>query len=463
MSSQKIIDLIRRQGNQITGKIIKDLIKDHDETKKRTSRLYREYSTDVPILTRTFEDNKKINNKLVNDYRGDITDMFVGYLFGYPIIYQIDKENVAEAKQKTLQNEVDSFLRRNNIDDLDSITGKFASICGYGARLCYIDKFGKEKIMNINPWEVIFVYDSTLDELQYALIYYDIEKVDFNGDSVKRTKVEWYDNKEITFFISNEKGDYEEDLTNPPKPHMFDFIPVIRYMNDDAMQGDFEKVESLINAYDTTLSDIQNEIEEFRIAYLAFYGVEPTDEVLATARRTGALGFPDKKSETFAEFLTKDLDAAAQFIENHKKTLNENIYKFAKAVDMKDENFSGSAMSGESRKWKLVGLENKAILKERKFTKASREMFRVIFSALKKKNIDLNYEDVQLQFTRNLPVDLLYYADVSGKLKGQVDEETRLSLLPFVKDVNQTLEKMKEEQAAYQVDFNNVGDENAQV
>lgn len=314
--------------------------------------------------------------------------------------------------------------------------------------------------MNIRPWEVIFIYDSTLDELQYAMIYYEVDLIDYHGKPIKRTKVEWYDYKNITFFIENEKGDFELDLNNPTNPHLFDHIPVICYQNDDAILGDFEKVENLIDAYDRTLSDAQNEIEEFRIAYLAFYGVEPTAEVLAEAKRTGALGFPDKKSETFAEFLTKMLDGAAQFLENHKKTLNENIYKFAKAVDMKDEQFSGSAMSGESRKWKLVGLENKAIIKERKFTKATRTMFTIIASAWKKKNIKIIPEDIQLQFTRNLPVDLLYYADVSGKLKGQVDEETRLSLLPFVKDVNQTIKKMEEEGAAYKVDFSEVDDGN---
>jgi SPP1 family phage portal protein len=120
---------------------------------------------------------------------------------------------------------------------------------------------------------------------------------------------------------------------------------------------------------------------------------------------------------------------------------------------MKDEQFSGSAVSGESRKWKLVGLENRAITKERKFTKATREMFKVIASAWAKKNMKLNYEDLSMQFTRNLPVDLLYYSDVSLKLKGQVDEETRLGLLPFVKEPKEVMNKMEKEREAYNINY----------
>jgi SPP1 family phage portal protein len=452
MTSQQVIELIKRQSGVITSQIIKDLIEEHKPLKQKTLKFYKAYTGDVPITSRTFTDVNKINNKLNNDFRGDIVDMIAGYLFGHPIVYKIDDTKYSKAEHKRIYDELQSFLIRNSIDDLDSLTGKYTAICSYGARLCYIDQEGKERVMHINPWEVIFVSDATLDELQYAIIYYDVDLIDLYGKPVKRTKVEWYDNKNITYFISDDKGNYilDANVKPNPAPHFFDYIPVVRYINDDTMQGDFEKVEALIDAYDRTMSDIQNEIEEFRLAYFAFYGVDIDEETIRKARQTGGFGFPEG---TDGKFITKDLNGAVTFIENHKKTLNENIYKFAKTVDMKDEQFSGSAVSGESRKWKLVGLENKAITKERKFTKATREMFKVIASAWAKKNLKLNYEDLSMQFTRNLPVDLLYYADVSAKLKGQVDEETRLSLLPFVKEPLEVLAKMEKENEAYNLNY----------
>lgn len=444
MTSQQVIKLLEQYNNQINSIIIKDLIEDHLPVKQKTQALYSSYSGDVPIKQRTFDDVNKINNKLANDYRGDIIDGVTGYLFGESIGYGIDKTKLNENQYQNVLERLNSFLIKNNIEDLDSTTGEMASICGYAARLLYIDVEGNERVMSINPWEVIFIMNQTIDEVQFALIYYEVELVE-NGEKKKRVRVEWYDNTNVTFFISNDSGDYDLDINESknPLPHMFKYVPVIRFINNNLITGDFEKVESLIDAYDRTFSDIQNEVEEFRLAYFAFYGVEPTLEIIQAARQTGALQFPEG---TDGKFLTKDLNGAVEFIKDHKKTLNENIYKFAKAVDMRDEQFSGSAMSGESRKWKLVALENRAKTKERKFIKGLREQFKVLCSAWETKQVALDYGLITFQFKRNLPVDLSYLADIQQKLKGLVSDKTRLSLFSPVKDVDLEMEKIKAEQ-----------------
>jgi SPP1 family phage portal protein len=431
------------QNNQVTSKIIKDLIADHKVINGKVIKLYHEYLGNVEIKNRRFEDPNKVDSKLNNDYRGDIITMITGYLFGEKVSYFFDKDKYARDYQK-IADKLNSFISRNNIDDLDSTTGEMMSICGYAARLLYVDEEGQERVMDIKPWEVIFVADSSTDEIQYAMIYYDVELIE--GDTKKkRIRVEWYDNKYIYYFISNDKDEYIPDdthLTNP-QPHLFDFVPVVKFINNNAEKGDFEKVNELIDAYDRMLSDIQNEIEEFRIAYFAFYGVEPTPDVMRQARKTGALRFPEG---TDAKFLTKPLDDAVQFIENHKKTLNDNIYKFSGSVDMRDEQFSGSAMSGESRKWKLVALENRAKTKERKFVKALRYQFKILFSAWVKKEVKINYEDIQFQFKRNLPIDLEYQSNTTQKFKGMISEKTRLSLLTFIEDPEEEMVAMQKEQ-----------------
>lgn len=436
MTSKQIIDLINRQAGQIDSKIIKDLIAENEPTKKRTMELYNAYAGDVNITHRQpLANQKNIDNRLANDFRGDIVDEIVGYMFGNPITYKLN----GSSQNATTEAEFKSFATRNDLDDLDSLTGEMASICGFAARLLYVDTQGKERVMNIKPWETIFIEDSTIDEVQYALIYYKITLIE-NDKKVERYKVEWYDKTSVTFYIETEKGDFVRE--GEPILHMFDFVPLIKFANNDLLKGDFEKVDSLIDAYDKLLSDCQNEVEQFRMAYFVVKNGEMTREIMEAAQLTGALSFPEG---TDASYLTKDLNGMVTFVENQKKTLNENIYKFSKTVDMRDESFSGSAMSGESRKWKLVGLEFKAIKKERKFTKATRQMLKILASAWAKKNVNLNYEDVELQFTRNLPVDLLYYADVSTKLKGTVSEKTRLSLLPFVKDPEAEIKAMEEE------------------
>ncbi len=443
MNTKEVIQLLRQGSDEITAKIIRELINEHASERKRTLKLYQEYRGDVEIKKREFDDTRKVNNKLPHDYRGDIIDQITGYLFGEPISYIIDKSKYSDRDYQNVVNELDSFKARNNIDDLDSLTGEMASICGYAVRLLYVDKEGKERAMNVNPWEVILVKHRTIDAVQYGLIYYDIEVIEGDKRSMRKY-VEFYDEKNIHFFIETENGSFVRDFTESenPKPHLFDGVPLIRFENNNILMGDFEKVDDLIDAYDRVMSDEQNEIEEFRLALLAIYGAEADEEELKKAKKLGAISFPDG---TDGKFLVKPLDQAVEFVKAHRDVLNENIYKFSKSIDMRNEKFSGSSISGESRKWQLVPLENKAKTKERKFVKALRQQFKLLQSAWNKKQIPFDYETLKFQFTRNLPVDLKYHAETTQMLKGNISDETRLALLPFIGDPEKELQRMKDE------------------
>jgi len=85
---------------------------------------------------------------------------------------------------------------------------------------------------------------------------------------------------------------------------------IIVFPNNEEQQGDAEKVLSLIDAYDRTLSDVNSEVEQFRLAYMAFYGYDPDEETLKKAARTGAFGLDEKTEGVGIEFITKDLNDA---------------------------------------------------------------------------------------------------------------------------------------------------------
>ena len=443
LTSKDVVKLIESQSGKITSEIIKDLIKEHKNKKENYEKLYKIYAGDVEIKERKFVNKNKVNNKINNDYAGDIVDNMIGYMFGEEISYVIDKTKYNETDLKKYSDKLENFRKFNSIPDLDSTTAEMTSICGVGGRLLYVDKEGQERIMNLNPWEVIFVNDPTLDIMKYALIYYPIE-IKIGKDIVKRTKVEWYDEQNVSFFISDEKGEFVPDsnIEKTTMPHMFKFVPVIKFANNNLEQGDFEKVLETINSYDRTISDMQNEIEEFRIAYFAWYGAEPTVEVIQLARETGALFFQEN---TDGKFITKPLDQVVEFMKDHKKTLNDNIYKFSKSVDMRDESFSGGAVSGESRKWKLFNFENRAKSKERKFEKALRYQFKVLCSAWQVKELNLDHRNINFVFKRNLPVDVEYEARATSQLVGKVSEDTRLGLVSFVTDVDAEKQKMEDD------------------
>ncbi|QXJ39577.1 Phage portal protein, SPP1 Gp6-like [Parageobacillus caldoxylosilyticus] len=422
--------------SEVTSDIIKKILDWHKPHRDKMLGLYNRYKgEDLPIQKRVLPDTQKPNNKLENDYRGYIIDQVIGYLFGKPISYSIDKRKYEESKAKEYQDRITHFNTLNTIEDSDAELGTIMSICGYAARLMYIDKNGEERAMNIFPWEAVFVEDG--GEITHALRYYTVK--DIINDN-EYTRVEWYDNKNVTFFIEDD-GVFIMD-SEGSQPHLFDYVPLIRFQNNDLEKGDFEKVETLIDAYDKIVSDAVNELEQFAHAYMKFKGVSVDKETIDKAKQTGAFAIDSETGDV--DFITKDINDT--FVENNKKTLNENIHKFSASVDMSDEKFSGATQTGESRKWKLLALENKAGKKARKFSKGLREQFKVLCSAWKKKGIDVDYLDIFWEFKRNIPIDLLYIAEYAPKMKGIHSDHTLLSQIPYIDDVDYELELMRQEQ-----------------
>lgn len=429
---------LRQVDGRVTDEILSDIIEEHQPRREKMIRLYERYKGEAPIYSRTMPDYEAVNNRLGNDFFGEIIDTKVGYFLGKPIIYQTEDRKLEEA--------VRDFGRRNSIEDLDAETGKYAAICGYGARLLYVDENGEERAMNIPPWEAVFIMDRSTDEIQYAMRYYTV-KVVRGGVEYERTRVEWYDRDNVTFYIQNGQGGFDLDDTEPvnPLPHMFGYVPMVEFPNNEERQGDAEKVLSLIDDYDRTTSDVANELEAFRLAYMAFYGFEPDETTLEEAKQTGAFGIPadaEGKATGKIEYITKDLNDT--IIQNHLDRLEQNILRFAKSVNFGDEQFAGN-LSGVAMKYKMFALESKCITAERKFSASLQRQFKILASAWEAKGDSVDPSKLTFQFNRNLPVDIEGAANTSATLKGLVSEETRLSLLPFIDDPKEEMDRMAQE------------------
>jgi SPP1 family phage portal protein len=430
MDLKTIRNLIETNG-RVTSQIISDLIDDHYSKAETMKQLYERYKASddgVPVFNRRFADRNKINNKLNNDFFSEIIDTKVGYMAGNEIVYESDDEALQE------------FLDLNNIADLDSEIIKKAAICGYGVRLLYVDTEGQFRMMNVNPWECIFIKDRSIDEVQFALRYYDEEYVDGNY-SETRTRVEWYDKEKVTYYIKNSEGEYVLDNTSPvnPQVHFFDFVPMIQYINNEELLGDGEKVLSLIDAYDRKESDLDSELEQLRLAYMKAIGADLTDEVLEEAKKTGAFNIPEGADVAFLE---KNLNIQA--IDSHLDRLEANILRFAKSVNFSDKEFT-SDISGESRKFKLMSLENKCKTMERKFIAANKRLFKVLASGMAKKSMKLDWQNINQKFTRNLPIALEKDAQVLAQLKGIIPDQILYSLASFIEDPEEVMEMMEEQ------------------
>lgn len=400
----------------INQEALKSIVESYDYRSQELYDKYRRYIGEkIPIQTRTFTNEDKINHKINNDFFAEIIDTKVGYMVGKPVIYKSD----------VLKDELLYFEKYNNLEDLDATTLTLSAICGTSYRLMYIDENGNLSVMSIPPWECIYI-EGIDGNVKYAIrvievnINYKIVTV-YTKDNVYE-----YDVKDDAYILSK-----VED-------NIFGEIPVVEFKNNDEELGDCDKVIELIDGYDRALSDVNSEIEQFRLAYLLLEGFEMESSEIEEMKKTGALCVPDGGK---AYFVTKNLDD--NIIEHHLDRVEKNILRFSKSVNFSDDAF-GTA-SGVALKYKLQALDNKALKGERKFGVGLRRQFELASIYWSVRN-DISDTDITWTFRRNIPLDVLDEAETTNKLKGYVSEKTRLSRLTFIDDVEKEVEEMEQEQ-----------------
>ena len=85
--------------------------------------------------------------------------------------------------------------------------------------------------------------------------------------------------------------------------------------------------------------------------------------------------------------------------------------------------------------------------KERGFKKGLQRRIELIAGMLKTKSkADIDFRDIEITFTANIPANNQEQAEIVKTLYGLVSQKRLLSLLPFVTDPAEELEELKKEQ-----------------
>ena len=395
-------------------------------------KLNNYYKADHQINQRTFEDETKPNNKLVNAFATYITDMNVGYFMGKPVQYSFYDEEYGET--------IDEINDFNVEEGENADLAKDASIFGYACELLYLDNEANIKFHSMCPIGTIMIYSDTIDpKLLYFIRYYDYTDM---ATGITVTYIDVYSRKEIRHY----KWDVVGIKFLDAEPHPWGEVPVVIYQNNREEIGDFERVISLIDAYDSLESDSVDDSDYFSDAYLLLSGVDgTTSEDISTMKENRAMLLPEGAD---AKWLIKDLNA--QQGESLKTRIQEDIHKFSFTPSMTDKDFAGDA-SGISMKYKLMGLENAVAKKEQSFKKGLRKRYELI-----NKMLDLfgNTYDTYMDiiFTRNIPENVSEMVDILSKIGHLYSEETQRKLLPFDIDEESESEKIEEEKTEKGVD-----------
>lgn len=421
---------------EITEDLILDLMEKHSVEKHRILKLKRYYDNNNDIMSRPYTDDTKPKNKLSHGYASLITNSFVGYFLGKPVSYKSDNED--------LLNKLNEFFMYNDEADENTTLAQEASICGYAYEIMYTDQDAQLRFKQVPTEEMIVVYDNTLEEnIQFAIRYYDVYSLE--DEDVKEVEVYTKDRKIVYSYTGNSLSLKEED-----EEYYFNDVPIVDYENNKERTGDFEKVISLIDAYDKSNSDTANDFEYFTEALLVISGIlmDETDEEgrPLNFKENRVLNFADSQAK--AEYLIKNINDTA--LENYKNRLNNDILRFASAIDMTDENFA-SNLSGIAIKYKLMSMEHITGIKESKFKKGLMRRIELATNILSiKTNSLLTYTEIKPVFTRNIPANETEIVSMVKQLYGILSDETLLSLLPFIENAKEeikAIEKANEDKA----------------
>lgn len=408
-----------------------EILTAHDADYRRKKLLKGYYVGRHNILNKKGRPNGAPNNRIVSNFCQYISDMCTGFFLGRPVAYTTTEDN--QEKLDTLS----EIFRYNDESAHNLELAEEASITGESFEIIYTDSDAAIRFKTLPSEEVILVCESNLEEnILYAIRRYRV--YDFNG-ATYREYVEIYDAKSIRYF------DYSGTrltLTDT-KPNYFDDVPIVEFPNNKQRRGDFENVLTLVDAYNMAQSLSLDDLMDFTDAFLVLKGFSGTDdEDVKKMRRDKVLMIDDSTGS--ADWLIKNLNDA--YIENLKTRLQTDIHKFSQIPDMSDSNFAGNA-TGVAIKYKLIGLEQIRSRKEREFKKALQRRIELISGMLNTKSIDaIDFRDVEITFTPNIPANNQEQAQIVKDLQGVVSQKKLLSLLPFVEDPVQELEELRKEQ-----------------
>ncbi len=423
-------------------------------------RKYKAYTSEQNEIDRRPKPNTeiiKVNNKLHAGLYNTIVDQAADHFTGIPVKWDYD---ITEQRKSLIQKTKDLFLgnvsakikapkefdrlaelvKEMRFAMLDSDTARYQGACGVAFRLLEPVETAKGWQMwasNVEPWRA--------EKYENADIFirekYDTHQKKFFEEMkvVTKKKILTY-NRYVETNLMNAAETFK--LTSETDNPLETFY-LSEFKNNTNRYCDFEVAEELSDAFDRSLSDQQNEVEQFKLAYMAISGSRLDEkEARRMMEQLGIINLPDPQAKV--GYVTKDINK--DFNEYHLNQLKKLYYTVTKSIDFNDEVFKSNS-SGEARKWQIIALEAKTNTKEQYFKEGLKEVAETMAAFIKfNDKLEVDVSKIVFTFSRSLPTDIGYLAEALPKLAPYVSKRTIINQIPFVKDPDYEADMMNLEQ-----------------
>ena len=387
---------------------------------------YKYYKGEQAITLKQPTDTGKPANKIITNFCHTITDTYEGYLTGVPIQYSNDNFD-----------EILNILKYNDVKNEDGEFLRQGLIFGRSFEICYIDEDKKQRFRTLDPRECIPVYDNTLNNnLLYVIRFWRSDMFDKSNEEYI---VEVYGAQSTKRYKSN--VGFSSFTLIEEVPNFYGQCPITVFSLNTEEESIFHNIMSLQDAYNTLLSSEIDDWESFCDAYMILKGAAIDEDDMEDMKKHRLL-IMDTDAE--AEYLTKDVNDVQ--IRNMLQLVNDNIHKIACCPDFSQESFGTS--SGIALRYRLLGFENNAAAIESNFKMALQRRIELLCSIIQLTGGEALWRDVKITFYRNLPINLEETSTIVNNLRGLVSDETLLSQIPFISDVEEEMKKLAKQKEA---------------
>ncbi|WP_196007853.1 phage portal protein [Clostridium tyrobutyricum] len=230
--------------------------------------------------------------------------------------------------------------------------------------------------------------------------------------------------------------------------NVFGKVPVSVVDIGSMYESLFSVLKGLQDGYETNLSDMVNEISDFRNAYLAFKNCKIDDTTkdengktdLDKMKELGVMNLPGEKAD--AKWLIKEINDS--FVQNTLNTMEDKMYQLASHINNNEKLVSNT--SSLALRNRLIGLEEKCTNNIQALVDAIKVRLQFLFIYLKikqKKNYD--WKDIDIKIVPNIPTDDLMVSQIISQLNGKLSTRTGLAQLSFIDNPDNEMKEIEKE------------------
>lgn len=462
LTEQDLINLrLTMSGQMLESRIIKHLITTNEQDNKEMKEGVAYYEGNHKIKTRKItyysgtrqiDDPSKTNNQLVHPFHRNLVDQKVDKILGDPVTLKSENEKLVADVEELLGERFPKKCQR---------LARGTSNKGVEWLHVFKDLNGDFKYV-VTPAEgIIPIYDSRYGEELIELIRYYAVKVIENKKEENRWRVEWWNDKEVTYYMETSQGRYVRDLNEKinPRPHWYSYqadadgdiipgtlesgswerVPFIEFPNNDEKIPDIRLIKSLIDDYDYASSDLSNTLADVQdvIWKLKGYDGENLAAFMKDLKVFKAIAL-DVEGDATPESVDIPIDAR----EKHLKRLEHDVYNFGRGVNMNPDELP-SNISGVALKFMFAWLDLKTKDLKSWMTLGLNELYDFAIDYLNSEGSNYENEEIETIYNESFIINEAELIENIIKSKDIVDDETLVAKHPWVTDLQGVLDKLE--------------------